>query len=264
MATPTVVSAYYPIKSKFTHHKYFEWIAGFWPQMQCPLVFFTNPELCAAFEELFKQRPGPTKVIGIPFRELNAFRKLAPSVWLDTFKIDPEMKIHSPELYAIWYEKKEFVLRAIELNPFHSEHFVWCDAGICRYPEWIPHLQNFPRKEMFQIPGKMIVLRIAPFDKNRAVADTNGIRGDFKNTVSVGGGILAADIEGWKIWNKQYDSMFMRYFLANRFVGKDQNIMGSMILEWPDSVVLVDPSPAMSSVQRWFYLLFYLASVHVA
>jgi len=257
---PTVVSAYYPIKSKFTTDKYVKWIMDFWPKTRHPLVFFTDPAIAELFQNVFKDRAGPTKVIGLPFKQLTAFQKLSPSLWLDMHRIDPEMNIHSPELYAIWYEKKEFVLRAIELNPFGSEHFIWCDAGICRYPEWVGHLQKFPSREM--VPReKMLLLRINPFSS--AGPDENGIWGDFEKVATVGGGILATGIQGWRQWSKRYDEMFMRYVLADRFAGKDQNIMASMVLEKPDSVILIDPSPIMSSVQRWFYLLFYLSNVRV-
>jgi hypothetical protein len=109
--------------------------------------------------------------------------------------------------------------------------------------------------------GRMLVLRINPFSS--ADPDAHGIRGIFESVTTVGGGILAADIKGWQEWSRAYDEMFVRYIHAGRFVGKDQNIMASMILERPDSVFLIDPSPAMNSMQRWFYLLFYLASVRV-
>lgn len=256
---PTVVSAYYPIKSKFGTEKYLQWMMDFWPKTRHPLVFFTDPAIVPQFREMLKDRAGPTEVVGLPFGEMAAFTKIPASIWQSTQRIDPET-CHSPELYAIWYEKKEFVLRAIALNPFRSEQFVWCDAGICRYPEWVQHLGAFPRREM--VPkGRMLILRINPFSS--VEPDANGIRGNFESVTTVGGGILAADIDGWKQWSQLYDEMFMRYIRAGRFVGKDQNIMASMILEWPDSVFLVDPSPAMSSIQRWFYLLFYLASVRV-
>ena len=263
MATPTVVSAYYPIKSKFAPDKYVEWIATFWPKIPCPLVFFTDTALAPRFEELFRSRPGPTKVVGLPFKNLAAFQKLSPTVWLETHRIDPEREKHSPELYAIWYEKKEFVLRAINMNPFGSDQFVWCDAGICRFPEWIPHLQQFPRREMVPPAGIMLALRIRPFDSGEYPIDKHGIRGDFKDSVSVGGGILAADVAGWKLWSKAYDVMLMRYYLAGRFIGKDQNIMASMILEKPNTVFLVDPPAVMNTIQRWFYLLFFLGAVRV-
>ena len=262
MAAATVVSAYYPIRSKFEPGKYVEWMSNIWPNTSCALVFFTDPALVSQMKGLFAARPGPTKVVGVPFSELSAFQKLSPKLWLQTHEDDPEKEKHSAELYAMWYEKKEFVLRAIELNPFHSEHFVWCDAGICRYSEWVPHIQAFPRKEM--IPAdKMLVLRVGPFDAEMHQKDAYGIRGDFKDRISVGGGILAAAAQTWKLWSKAYDAMLMKYYFAGRFVGKDQNIMASMILENPDLVVLVDPPPAMNTIQRWFYLLFFLAGVHV-
>jgi hypothetical protein len=264
MTAPTVVSAYYPIPSKFAPEKYIEWMMEFWPKIPCQLIFFTDTAIAPQFEELFKKRAAPTQVVGIPFKELAAFKKLSPKVWVQTRAVDPESDKHSAELYAIWYEKKEFVLRAINMNPFGSDHFVWCDAGICRYKEWIPHLQNFPRREMIPPDGRMLVLRISPFDTIEQPADKNGIRGDFTSGTSVGGGILAADITGWKLWSKSYDEMLMRFYLAGRFIGKDQNIMGSLILEKPELVHLVDPSPAMNTIQRWFFLLFFLAGVHVA
>jgi hypothetical protein len=259
MSQPTVVTAYYAIPSKFSVDKYIQWIYHFWPKTQCPLIFFTDPRVVSQFETIFKDRPGPTKVIGISFDKLSAFQKLSPKVWLHTKQYDEEHQ-HSPELYAIWYEKKEFVLRAISLNPFGSDQFVWCDAGICRYPHWIPYLSQFPKREMIPPNGKMLVLRIAPFD---GTVDTHGIYGEFKKEVTVGGGILAADISGWKRWSKIYDTTLMKYYLADRFIGKDQNIMASMILQYPDSVIMIDPPEKMNTIERWFYLLLFLAGLRV-
>ena len=250
MSQPTVVSAYYPIPSKTTVHKYVEWMFSFWPKTKCPLVFFTDPLIVPQIEAMFKERQGPTKVIGIPFQNLVAFTKLSPRAWIFTHQFDPE-KIHSPELYAIWYEKKEFVLRAIQDNPFGSDHFVWCDAGIGRYPDWLPHLERFPMREAMPPANKMLVLRM------KAFTDVN-IK---ENTV--GGGILASDIGGWVSWSKAYDAMLMKYYLNDAFIGKDQNIMASVILENPDSVVMIDPPP-INAIQQWFYLLFYLGGVRVS
>ena len=258
----TVVSAYYPIPSKSSIDIYIKLIEGFWPKVPCPLIFFTSPALVSMIENMFSERPGPTRVIGIAFNELAAFTKLSPYVWLHTQQHDPEKEGgHSPELYAAWYEKKEFVRRAIELNPFDSDKFVWCDAGIGRYPEWNQHLQRFPLSGL--IPAdRMLVLRLAPIEQ--CEPDADGIRGDFSRVISVGGGILASGVAGWKSWSKVYDAMLLRYYLADRFIGKDQNIMASMILENPGLTLIVDPPPCMSILQRWFYLLLFLAAVHVA
>ena len=257
MSQPTVVSAYYPIRSKFSIEQYIKWMSVFWPHTNFPLIFFTDPLIVPQFEIMFKERKGPTKIIGIPLHILHAFTQLSPNVWIHTHQYDPEKDKHSPELYAIWYEKKEFVLRAIQQNPFGSEHFVWCDAGICRSPEWIKYLGKFPMREM--IPDKMVILRIEPFNN---MADT--FIGTEKDIVSVGGGILAGNVKSWVAWNKAYDAMLMKYYLNDKFIGKDQNIMASMILSQPELVVLIDPPKSMNSIQKWFYLLFFLGGVHIA
>lgn len=257
MAQPTVVSAYYPIKSKSSIQSYIRWILEFWPKVHCPLVFYTDPQIVSYIESMFQGRE-TTKVVGVPFQELRAFTKLSGKTWFTTHCIDPEKEIHSPELYAIWYEKKEFVLRTMEMNPFGSDHFIWCDAGICRYPEWIPYLHHFPRRDL--IPSdKMLLLRIHPFE---GVAGDD-IPGMFDSQNTVGGGILAGDRKAWITWSKAYDVMLMKYYLAGRFIGKDQNIMASMILKEPDIAVLVDPPTSMNVIQRWFYLLFFLGGVYV-
>jgi hypothetical protein len=259
----TVVSAYYPIPSKFPPERYLEWIRSFWPAMRCPLVFFTEPALVPQMEQVLAGRGAPTQVRGLPFAELTAVRALSPAVWMDAEQRDPERGGgHSPALYALWYEKKEFVRRVIEENPFGTETFVWCDAGIGRHPSWIPHLQHFPLE--VKVPrGRMLLLNIAPFEEADCALRPDGIRGEFSRVNRVGGGILASDRAGWAAWSAVYDAMFMRYYLAGRFVGKDQSIMASALVEDPDLVLLVQPPEFMQPVEKWFYLLFVLGGVRL-
>ena len=259
---PTVVTAYYPVPSKQTVTKYMEWITGFWPHMQCNLIFYTAPELVQTFQKIFKDRSNAI-VVGIPFHSLTAFEKLSPFAWLDTQKLDTENVGHTAELYALWYEKKEFVARAINSNPFFSNEFVWCDAGIGRYPEWNSKIQGFPARGF--IPrGKMLLLEIDPLQEYDWRPDDHGIRGEFTGRATFGGGILASDINGWNRWSMAYDAMLARYLLAGRFIGKDQNIMASMILEQPDLALVVRRPQNMAATQRWFYLLFFLAGLCIS
>jgi hypothetical protein len=255
MERPTVVTAYYPIKSKFPSERYIHWISQFWPATDCPLVFFCPPEVAGPLEQLLRGRGGPTKVWPLPFSELAAFKRLCPALWLSSWLQDPEKDIHTPELYAIWFEKKEFMRRVIEANPFGSETFVWCDAGICRFPEWVPALRSFPRAE--RIPrGRMLALQIQPFEAEDRLAGFTGNR--------IGGGILASDAAGWSAWYKAYDAMFMQMYLDGHFIGKDQTIMGSCILADTQIAQLVQPLERLTPVQKWFSLLFYLAAPHAA
>ena len=218
-------------------------------------MFFCPPEVAGPLENILAGRSGPTKVWPLPFSELAAFQRLCPALWLSSWLQDPEKEIHTPELYTIWFEKKEFVRRVIEANPFGSETFVWCDAGICRFPEWVPALRSFPQAE--RIPrGAMLALQIQSFEVEDRPASFTGNR--------IGGGVLASDAAGWSAWYKAYDAMFMQMYLDGHFIGKDQTIMASCILNNPGLAELVPPFEALSPLQQWFSLLFYLAAPRAA
>lgn len=114
---PTVVTAYYPVPSKQNVTKYMEWITGFWPHMQCNLIFYTGPQLVETFQKLFKDRPN-TIVVGVPFHSLTAFEKLSPFAWLDTQKLDTENVGHTAELYASGMKR-----RSSSRGPLTRIHF---------------------------------------------------------------------------------------------------------------------------------------------
>lgn len=257
---PTVVSAYYPIASKNSSEQYIKWIEGFWPNMQCQVVFYTEPELVPRFQKIFAGKKAV--VVGLPFSELNAFRKLPASVWRDACALDTEQN-HSAELYALWYEKKEFVLRTIHTNPFHSSKFVWCDAGIGRFPGWIQNIQGFPDETRIPL-NRMLVLQIDPFQEADSIEGANGIYGNFGTCSRVGGGILASGIEGWSTWSKAYDAVLLKYLHAGRFIGKDQNIMASAIMEYPQLATLIQRPTLLGPIAGWFYLLIYLAGLQIS
>jgi hypothetical protein len=67
----------------------------------------------------------------------------------DQCAVDPE-KYHTPVLAAVWYEKKEFVKRAIEMVRLNRREdvvdrvpFIWCDAGCVRTDAWLPKVRSF-------------------------------------------------------------------------------------------------------------------------
>ena len=228
------------MKSKMTLHKYIDLIVRWWPELpQCRLVFFVPPVLKGLVTAALGRRPaGHTLVIPLPFEELAAAGgKLDRGIWRYTAELDPETGGgHSPDLYAIWYEKKEFVLRAAALNPFQSEYFVWCDAGIGRKREWLPLIQGFPAA--LRIPrGKMLCLEVEPMraEDFEGWGPAAGALGpDFSaRQATIGGGILAADRTGWERWSRAYDAMLLRYHMAGRFIGKDQNIMAGLVAAAP-------------------------------
>jgi hypothetical protein len=256
-APVTVVSAYYPVPSKHSVEEYLRWIHEFWPRMQCAMVFFTEPAMVEPMRKLLGAAAGrPIEIIGLPFSDFTAFHRYPPTLWAQAHQLDPEKGYHTPELYALWYEKKEFVLRTAARNPFQSEFFVWVDAGICRWPDWTPLIQGFPAPEF--IPrGSMLTLQIEP-----GVFDTSGT--DYSTISSVGGGILAADAPTWSRWSAAYDATLTRFVAEGRFIGKDQVLMATMIAEDRSLATLVQAPQALGPIRKWFYLLFHLAGMQVA
>ena len=218
------------------------------------LVLFTQPEFVEAFKQMRRRWEDRTIIIPLPIGELTAVKKWG-STWIETAKKDHETN-HSPELYCMWYEKKEFVLRAIEMGAFGAKKFVWCDAGILRFSNWIPHIQTFPEDGRIA-DGKMTLLSLVPFSEG------DNVNTDFQKVNRIGGGIQAADAATWKWWSIQYDSMMIQYQLSDRFVGKDQNLMSSLCLLHADRVQLISPPLELDGYTKWFWLLLWLSGVSI-
>ena len=243
----TVVTGYFPIKSKFPINEYLEWLK-FWKDLPCKLVIFTVEELVPMFESLRFSQLNYTKIIPMKLENLEAFKTYGTDFWIEQ-KLQDHEQYHTPELYAIWYEKKEFIKKAIEFDFFKSKKYVWCDAGICRNVNWIPITKSFPISS--KIPDdKFLVLRITNFEKKL----------DLKYINCVGGGILAASKEYWLKFIEQYDIVLKEFVNDNKFVGKDQTIIANMYLKDPNFFLLFPILPNLDGFTSWFSLLFYLSS----
>jgi hypothetical protein len=252
----TVVSAFYVMNSKFPPAQYMNWIQTFLYNIPCHLVFFTDEDLIPMLESMRHPFMDRTKFIALPREQWTAYTKYGKSFWASQHTIDHEKAIHSPDLYAIWYEKKEFVKRAIELNPFKHNYFIWCDAGAFRYPEWIPELKNFGGPGIDQvIPGnRLVVLQVEPFSSEDEEDFLIDQIGKFDHVNRIGGGIQGGTEESWHQWSNLYDAKLQQRVDKRMFVGKDQTIMAALVSQYPNAVKVI---PANRSIRdHWFTLLF--------
>jgi hypothetical protein len=258
---PTVVTAFYDMPSKFPKETYINWIRNFFENVPCNLVVFLEEQNRLLVEQMRSKYADRTKIIILPRANWTANTHWPQQMWEEQLAKDTEKNIHSPDLYKIWYEKKEFVLRAIELNPFNSDKYVWCDAGLVRSEETKLWMYNFPRAQ--RIPeDRMLLLQIDPFTEDDCVLQQDGLYGNFQNKNRIGGGIQAATKSTWKSWAKRYDVMMQNYLTAKRFVGKDQSIMASLILEEPTSALCIKPPKGRYShpIDCWFFLALWLGA----
>ena len=256
----TVVSAYYVFPSKFPSQQYLTWIRYFLENIDCRLIFFTTADLIPLLTEMRSRNQSllsqqNTKFIDLPMDQWKSFQKYGRAFWENQKLIDPEKHIHSPELYAIWYEKKEFVNAAIQLNPFQTEKFIWCDAGCFRYPDWFPQIKNFGQVD--NIPeNSMLLLQIQPFTSTEINSPDSR---DFLRVNRIGGGIQAGSASTWKTWSQVYDQQLENYVQKGKFVGKDQSILTEIVLNHPELCQTITPA---NISDQWFTLLFTLSKTN--
>ena len=215
---PCVVTAYYPLsKCKHSPEKYMEWIHKFFECVTCPVVCFCPPELEARFQTLNK---GNVRIVP---REFTSFKMMSPEwmeKWRTWYLVDPERAYHSPELYAVWAAKQEFVREAIPM--VDSTHYVWCDIG-CFRTERNGSFRKAPR---YCVGDKLTCLHVS-------------------NTI--GGGVLAGTPKAWALFSETYIKS-----LTESVNGKDQTVY-NRILNATNATII----PANDSLgDKWFYLTY--------
>ena len=229
----TVVTAFYPLsRSKHGVTKYMEWIQIFC-KIPCSLVVFTDaataPAIQAARGDL------PTHVIIKDFHLFNVTSPRMMRFWTRHHGVDPEARIHNPELYAVWAMKQECVRAAIAANPFSSEWFVWCDIGIQRIPDKQGLYMNFPnRVSALCEPGRIAFLEVGnipPAFHDHWARKARGPMPWPAPSVSLGGGCIAGDAAAWEDFGCAYLKMLETFDERKWFAGKDQIVYLAMLIE---------------------------------
>lgn len=263
----TLVTAFYPIRSKFLPQQYLEWGKNFL-SLQSPIVLFTEEHLVETFRSI---RPSHLSlyIVVLPFNQLDTWSGTLPEQWNHQHTLNPEGHIighmgqqQTPELYAIWSQKPYFVEKAIHLNPFQTDFFFWCDFGAFR--EAIPEAiqEKFPETKHF-VPNRLLVqamTSVPPHEKERQSDGIFGPRLDHSwNHVRFIGGLWGGDKQACLAWKEAYHRMLHLYFEKGRYAGNDQIVMLSTILENPSLTIAVNPT--REDINQWFFLEYLLSSL---
>jgi hypothetical protein len=221
-----VVTAYYPVKTgKHSKNDYNKWIQIFFECVTCPVIFFCDSKI----KEELPTPPPNIKFIEREFRSFKLMQEPWKSKWEEFYKIDHEKHIHSPDLYAIWGAKQEFVSEAIKLQ--EAKCYIWCDVGCFRFKR----PGSFRRGLNLISPGKITCL-----DVSKLI----GVKQPL-----IGGGVLAGDSTAWSIFSKNYLEE-----LEKNIEGKDQ-IVYRKILNDSNAVII---QPNYDHGDPWFYLSYAL------
>jgi hypothetical protein len=238
--TTCIVSAFYKIPSKMPYEWYLPKIINFFKSVRAvPVVFFTTPDVIEDVQKYTTTEHA--KIVYLPFEDLNAFKKYGIAFWERQKSRDPQ-EYHTYQLGAVWYEKKEFVIRAVDIQ--RSEVYIWCDAGCVRDQLSCTLGAQFGTRTNYNInDNRMHIQKIS----EQSTQDF--YRFDYK---FVGGAIIAGNALAWMSYSELYDTILLKYDLNEVPAIMDQYIMKSCIDVRPELFVLYDQN---STIDKWFKFL---------
>jgi hypothetical protein len=264
----TIVTAMWLIPgAKHSIDQYIEWMKNFMLHIDGNMVIYTSmdvSELLRGQQLLNRSNIVLRSDYETPF-EIPCIQPYAEEYKYRQHELDPENKLHKPELYAIWNGKNCLMQEVANSNPFQSTHFIWADMGALR--DTNTRIRHWPDRRrihsLFQGDrlDKMVFGGMEPIAEQDVLSyslDQGPVRRDYIQGGFFGGSKRALQRFSTLFW-KFHDEFIKRGF----FVGKDQNIMCSLLLLELNDAVLI-PAYQLGCTgpcgDQWFYFFQYLAS----
>lgn len=250
----TIVGCYYNLKeSKHSIKDYNKWISNFL-MIETPKIIFTNKE---TYSEYFKDYSNENT-----FFVLKEFEEFKTWKYIDKFKehfeLDPEKNIHNIYLYLLWNEKTEFLKNSANIDKFKTEYFIYCDMGCFRKKDLMRYYIKWPNNKIIKKIKKVTLLLTNNFDKQDLIIKDNGLPGSFLYKNRIGGGIICVPKNQINIWHEKYYYILEKFIKNNRFIGKDQSIMATVCILYPNILELIPAKKSKYCIDEWFYLQPYL------
>jgi len=253
----TIVTCYYRSPAKHSNANYDQWMHNFLTTVKNPMVIFCDEESFEQITALRATLEDITKIYILPLDETVCGRSTIDAIWAKDWQRDIERAIHNPNLYIIWNEKSMFVFRAMARDPFNTEFFCWCDIGCFRdaRPEELNLFQKeWPSRAFLEQArkDKMYFLNITPFEASDLMVLENGLTQSFERVTRIGATIFLGHRNVFEQWVHLYYKTLDNYIVNDYFAGKDQNIIATMYVLYPEIFKLVTPVPGEGN--PWFYL----------
>jgi len=240
MAKTVVVSAFFNIPSKRPYSVYIEHLNRWFRSIRCPVIFFTTPDV---WKDILSMDLDISH-LQVRYETIDEWKawELGRAFWEKQKARDRE-PYHTPELAAIWYEKKEFVKRAFEMSD--ASVFIWCDAGCVRDDTSEEAMREFG-------------LRNFPLDDDRI--HVQHIREQPYKPWYVhpeyryAGAIIAGNRNAWMRFDDIYRRVLYEYDVYDISCNSDQYIMASCKDREPAFFYehMLHPN---DTINEWFFLL---------
>lgn len=246
---PTVVTAYYSIpKAKHSENDFYLWAENF---LKIPfnLVVFTDKKNKHWIKSLRKDLP--ITIIEKDFNDLyfNRYKTFYDEVAANDKEVNHlngEKYHQNAGLYIVWNEKVILMNEAINLNPYRSNFFVWLDIGTIREKEY---LKNIFLTSNLMVSDKITFFMnkdISNYSKNYLTDSESGVQGNLQ----------IGDQTAWRVYQYLYKITQYDLMQNNIACGKDQSIMSTMVIRYPELFNLLY-QPTKDKGNIWWYGLKY-------
>ena len=234
---PTLVTAFYDILDVISFSLRKQKLKTFMETTESQLVVFTESQFADELAALRNEKQEKTRVVVLEKSDWVSVSRYIPSLWTQQAKQDPEIRMNRTiEQYQFGYEKKEFLLKAITMNPFNSTDFVWIEPWQF---ESVPSVefsgQNIPT-------DRMLVANPEPFTADDLASSY------FKGKKRLDNRILAGSAVQWKEYSKLYDVVMTLKLKLFSFVGDDSLMLHYVVIHKPNQFCLVKQDSLLSVV----------------
>lgn len=225
----TIVTGYFPIKSKYPTSEYMKWMQYLLSIQDC-MVIYAPQSLAANITALRQHALRKTVLIhmditDLPIANLRALSSsTSSSFWSHQLDLDFERRRHkSFQLFWIWLSKSWCVIQAMAQDFFHSNIFLWQDIGSFRRRSWwtgkriVQHAEIIPR-------GTLLWMAHHPPNPPPTGPLWNDKRNEFQYYFH-SGSQAAGSKEAWFQFHDRFAETVDLFLQHDMFIGEDQCVL---------------------------------------
>jgi hypothetical protein len=207
-------------------------------KIQNLLVIFTDSKLADALVSARQEYEDRTRVIVLEKDQWVSTRKYIPNLWAQQVKQDTEIQLgRTAEDLHFLFEKKEFMVKAGQINPFGTIDFVWVDPSFLQPNSGVDI--NFARAD--RIPtDRLVVWNPEPFTSDDIASSY------FRGKRRVDNGILAGSKQAWIEYAKLYEVVMALRLKTEQFIGDDLFMLHYCVIHKPNQFCLIKDKSFLS------------------
>lgn len=247
-STYVFVTSYFSIaKRKHSNKNYIEWMDNFFSVINKSLIIFTDNNSISYIPPNNGKYVVYNSIFDIPC--VSKYK----GIYLNQINLDPEKRLHSSELYAIWNAKICMLKKSTEL--YDKSVYIWIDIGSSR---WKHSFKQFPDSEVIDFLSNLnSMFFFAVYNRKfKKEKYPKLILENFLEGTSFGGNKRSI-IEYYDIFWKVHDIFLNK----GQFIGKDQTIFNTIPIYYLQNITIFSSYGFYKCMEynHWFRFYNYYA-----